>query len=120
MAKLPFLCIITPIFNQCLPSLKILISELRTQTEQDFIHIMISNGPSNDIIKYLRDIQVEPNKFVYDELPQEPTDNVKQLLSNVGKRRNYCLKKYNTDRFLFIDADDKILSNEYFEVLRDR
>lgn len=58
-------------------------------------------------------------RFIYEEFPAEPTTNLVLLLTNLGKRRNHCLKKYDADRFVFLDADLQIIDTTYFQKLHD-
>ncbi len=112
--KKPFFIIITPIFDQALESVKLLIDDLKRQSYKNFQHILISNGLSPETKKYIEDLSKTDKRFVYDEIDFEETPEWPYLLANLGKRRDYCLKKYTGERYLFMDADLKLLDNSYF------
>ena len=109
-----FLCIITPIFDQAYESVYKLINELNAQTYENFFQVMISNGPSPIIKELVFDINRQDPRFIYDEIEEEITNNPIEILINLGKRREYCLKKYNAERYVFLDADVKLVDNDYF------
>jgi hypothetical protein len=109
-----FLCIITPVFDPAYESLCKLVAELHSQTFGRFIHVMISNGPSPKIKSYVLELNRKDPRFIYDEIKREATNNPVELLINLGKRREYCLKKYNAERYVFLDADAKLIDNNYF------
>jgi hypothetical protein len=112
--KIPFLCVITPVFDPAYDSILKLISELKSQTYGQFIHIMISNGPSSAIKNLVMELNKEDRRFIYDEIPEENLNGSLELLINLGKRREYCLKKYNAERYVFLDADVKLIDDNYF------
>jgi hypothetical protein len=105
-----FLCIITPVFDP----LRKLVGELKSQTYGDFFHVMISNGSSPRIKEFVRNLRKKDERFIYAETEKEIINNPKELLINLGKRREYCLKKYNAKRYVFLDADIKLVDNDYF------
>jgi len=109
-----FLCIITPVFDQAYESVYKLINELNAQTYGNFFQVMISNGPSPRIKELVFDINRQDPRFIYDEIEEEITNNPIETLVNLGKRREYCLKKYNAERYVFLDADVKLVDNDYF------
>ena len=111
--EIPFFCVVTPVFDPALDALKTLIKDLKNQTFTDFNHVVISNGRSARVHSYLKGVSKKDRRFVYDELPQETVITGEQLLINLGKRRNYCLKKYVARRYLFLDADLKILDKNF-------
>lgn len=115
--RFPFLCIITPVFDPAYASLCKLIAELYSQTLGRFIHVMISNGPSPNIKELICKLNMHDLRFIYDEMTEETIYNPIELLINLGKRRDYCLKKYNAARYLFLDADVKLIDNDYFKKL---
>ncbi len=53
-------------------------------------------------------------RFIYDEMEEEALNSPQKILINLGKRRNYGMKKYDADRYLFLDADIKLVDNDYF------
>lgn len=112
----PFLCIITPVFEPALKCVRALIKSLKQQTYQNFIHVCISNGLSPRI-KKLIESQNDP-RFIYDEIIYEPFKNSDCLIINLGRRREYGLKKYDADRYTFLDADFKLLKTIYFAELK--
>lgn len=114
---MPFLCVITPIFEGCAGAFHLLVEALQQQTMGDFIHVAVSNGPSPSIGKYIS--LLKDTRFIYEECPLEPTNDLIALLTNLGKRRNHCLKKFDADRYVFLDADLKITDNTYFQRLFD-
>jgi hypothetical protein len=109
-----FLCIITPVFDPAYASLRKLVSELKSQTYGSFFQVMISNGPSPRIRDFVSDLNREDARFIYDEIEEEGINKPRELLINLGKRREYCLKKYNAERYVFLDADIKLIDNDYF------
>jgi len=109
-----FLCIITPVFDPALEAVRKLVNELQSQTYGNFFQIMISNGPSPRIKEFVSDVGKKDGRFIYDEIEEEIINNSRELLINLGKRREYCLKKYNAERYVFLDADVKLIDNDYF------
>jgi len=108
----PFLCVITPIFDEAVEALELLIDALKKQTMKDFIHIMISAGlseKSRDLIKSLND-----PRFKYEEYEKLKNNGVEGLIENIGERRTYCFKNYKAQRYVFLDADLEIKSDDYF------
>lgn len=112
----PFLCIITPIFDPALECFKKLVDVLKNQTCGDFIHIAISNGEAPLIREF---IKTQDNRFIYDEIPFNVFIDPKDLVANLGLRREHCLKKYDAQRYLFLDADLRVFRNDYFEYLKE-
>jgi dTDP-4-amino-4,6-dideoxygalactose transaminase len=106
--------VITPVFDGGLLSLKLLIADLQQQTLGNFIHVSVSNGGSPRTKKYLQALARTDPRFVYGEIPREKTNDYQSLLINLGKRRRWCLKKFNAARYVFLDADIKVLDREYF------
>lgn len=113
----PTFCIITPIFDGALDSLKILIKDLQNQTHQSFIHIVISNGPSNKVKKFILNLHKTDPRFIYVEHKYTPTKDYISLMKNSGVRRDYCLQNFNAKRYIFLDADVGIIDKEYFSKL---
>jgi glycosyltransferase involved in cell wall biosynthesis len=116
MLNEPFLCIITPIFDGAVESVKLLVEDLKNQTFTDFIHVLISNGESSQIREYLK---TQDDRFKYIERPYEPALFKDELFGNIRKRRNYGLQNFDAKRYAFLDADLKIIDNEYFQKLFD-
>lgn len=119
----PFLCVITPVFDPALASLKGLISDLKKQTYGNFIHVMVSNGPSPKVAEYVDKIHKKDWRFIYDELPTVITyektgkGEYGDLLKEIGRRRNYAIKKYIAKRYLYLGADFHITDNTTFAQL---
>jgi hypothetical protein len=113
----PFFCIVTPVYDPTLEAVKLLIKALKNQTFGNFIHVMISNGKSKAIESYVNDINANDERFIYSELEYEDINEVEEILSNLGKRRNYVLKNFYAQRYLFADADLKIIREDYLEKL---
>ncbi len=109
---IPFLCVITPIFDGALEALKLLIEALKKQTMKDFVHVMISAGPSENIHKLVKSFS-DP-RFVYDEYAALKTEGREDLIASLGERRTYGIKKYKAHRYVLLDADLKIISDDYF------
>jgi len=116
-ARAPFLCVVTPVFDPARDSLCKLIADLQSQSFGDFQQVMVSNGPSPAIREVVLDINRSDSRFTYDELPLEPTPRPEDLLANLGRRRDHCLKKYAAARFAFLDADVKVCDEDYFRTL---
>lgn len=110
---LPFLCIITPTFDPALSSLKSLIQDLRSQSLPDFLHVMVSNGPSRKTQKYLAQIHQSDPRFIYLELKRSPQSTWRQLQVNLGKRKNYALSHCDAERYVFVDADSQIIDHHF-------
>jgi hypothetical protein len=108
-----FLCIITPVFDPALEAVRKLANDLKSQTYENFFQVMISNGPSPRIKEFVSDVRKKDARFIYDEIEEEILNNSLELLINLGKRREYCLKKYNAERYIFLDADAKLIDNDY-------
>lgn len=109
-----FLCIITPVFDPALEAVRKLVNELKSQTYGNFFQVMISNGASPRIKEFVFALRKKDARFIYDEIEEEIINNPKELLINLGKRREYCLKKYDAERYVFLDADVKLIDNDYF------
>ncbi len=114
---LPFLCVITPIFDPALPSLKLLIKDLQQQNFPDFIHVLVSNGPSPQCNKYLTQLASMDSRFRYVELKKAPERTWQQLQVNLGARKNYCLTHFDAERYVFIDADSSITNRSFIAQL---
>lgn len=116
-SRLPFLCVITPVFDGALPSLRLLIKDLQSQTQGDFIHVCVSNGSSPKVKKYLHDLAASDSRFRYVQTKPQQTRTYAELLANLGFRRNYALKKFEAKRYVFFDADLKLTAPTYFNKL---
>ncbi len=105
-------CVITPIFDDAVEAAKLLTQDLQNQTYKDFTHVLISNGPIKQTLK------IQDKRFVYEQYPFEKLNGLFELIANLGKRRNYCLKKFVADRYFFFDADLKVTDNDFFAKIK--
>ncbi len=110
----PFLCVITPVFDPAYESVVKLINALKLQSFGQFIHILVSNGRSSKIKAYIDEIRIHDQRFIYDEIKEEKLESGIDILVNLGKRRNYCLKQYDAARYVMLDADLQIIKSNYF------
>ncbi len=115
--SLPFLCVITPTFDAALPSLKSLIKDLQAQTLPDFLHVLVSNGPSPKTKKYLGSLSPQDPRCIYVELKKAPQTTWQELQVNLGERKNYALKHYAAERYVFIDADSAVTDKDFIAKL---
>ena len=117
----PFLCIITPIFDEAVTSLKGLIADLQKQSHSNFIHILISNGPSPAIRNLITEIRKTDHRFAYDEMVYDPhyqqSHDFRDLFGNIGARRDYVMQKYHAARYLNLGADFLITDVDFIEKL---
>jgi hypothetical protein len=111
-----FLCVITPIFDPALEPAKCLIKDLQDQTFGDFSHVLISNGESPLVKEYVQQLDA---RFIYDEIPFKKASTPKELVCNISERRRFCLEKYDSQRYLFLNADMKLLDIDYFKKLSE-
>lgn len=115
--EIPFFCVVTPVYDPTLESIKLLIQDLQDQTFGDFIHVLVSNGRSDAIKSYVAEVHAGDNRFNYIELEHEEINTTEEILANLGKRRNHVIKKYHAQRYIFADADLKIVRKDYFDKL---
>jgi glycosyltransferase involved in cell wall biosynthesis len=108
-------CIITPIFDDALRAVNLLIKDLEKQTFKDFVHVLVSNGSSPKIFDNL----AHSERVQYIELPHQNTIETFDLVRNLGKRRNYCIKNIVADRYFFFDADLLITENTFLEKVKE-
>lgn len=113
----PFLCIITPVFDPALASVKLMVRDLKRQTFTDFKQVLISNGPSPKTKEFIKNISKKDKRFKYVELTRELQNTGVRLQNNLGKRKNYAMKKYEAKRYVFIDADSKIIDHNFIAKL---
>jgi hypothetical protein len=111
-----FLCVITPVFDGCLDSFTLLAEATRQQTFSDFIHIAISDGESPLIKESMSSLD---GRFIYIEISPTNPKNQMELFFSITSRRDFGLKNFKATRFLFLDADLKITSSDYFQALYD-
>jgi hypothetical protein len=112
-----FLCIITPVFDGCLDSFRLLVEAAKQQTFSDFIHIAISDGESPLIKKLVSSL--DDDRFTYTEVPFTNPKSQMELFFSITSRRDFGLKNFKATRFLFLDADLKVISSDYFQTLYD-
>ncbi len=118
--RIPFLCVITPISDYMLEPYKGLVSDLKKQTNKDFINVAISNGESQEVEAYISRLRQKDQRFIYDYLPLVLTSenmaagDEDELLSERGRRRNYAMKKYKAQRYIFLNADFQLTDNKFF------
>jgi len=124
-------CIITPVFDGCLPSLKLLFKELKGQTYTDWTWTLCSNGYSAKMCRFVRKNnralarvrltsrirQLPQPRIDYVYLPYEETPDAHGLLENISKRRDHCIKIVQGDYICMIDADAKLLDRDMFTIL---
>ena len=117
----PFLCVITPVFDPARASVELLIGDLMRQTFGDFVHVMVSNGPSPEVAAFVERVRAgdlgggtPDERFVYQELPARETPDVVSLLLDLGRRRRHAVATHAADRYVFLDADVEILDERYF------
>lgn len=109
-----FLVVITPVFDPAYDSVCTLIADLQSQSFGRFTHILISNGSSPKIKKYIAGLHKKDPRFIYVELPEETVNTPEEIFFNVCRRRNYGMKNYKGERYVFLDADVKIIDTDYF------
>lgn len=109
--KIAGIDLLTLVFDEAIPSLKLLAKELFQQTYHDWCWILCSNGPSEKLAKFVETLQ-DPrvHLLIY---PFEVTDSSEKLMENIWRRRDYCLKKSTADLIVMLDADIKILRDDY-------
>ena len=117
----PFLCVVTPVFDPARESVELLIQDLKRQTFGDFVHVMVSNGPSPGVAALVARVRAgdfpggKPDpRFIYEELPASETPDVLSLLVDLGHRRRHALSRHAADRYVLLDADAEILDLRYF------
>src|SRR5438876_878948 len=124
-------CIITPVFDGCLPSLELLCKEITDQTYADWTWILCSNGYSAHMHRFAREKNralprvglvsrvrqwLKP-RIAYVYLPYEEELDAYCLLANISKRRDYCITRVKGDYIFMIDADAKLLDRDMFKVI---
>lgn len=119
MKNLPFLCVITPVFDDALPSVKLLVKSLQLQTEKDFFHVLISNGPSLKVQSFINKINKHDSRFLYIQLKKNKTESFLETVIDIGQRREFALKNFNAQRYIFLDADFKILRSDLISQLKN-
>ena len=116
----PFLCVITPVFDPARASVELLIADLMRQTFGDFVHVMVSNGPSPEVAAFVARVRAgdlgggtPDGRFVYEELAVRETPDAVSLLVDLGRRRRHAVGTHAADRYVFLDADAEILDERY-------
>lgn len=113
----PFLCVITPVFDPALPSIQQLVKQLQQQSLNNFLHVMVSNGPSPLVDRFTQELH-DP-RFQFISLPYVSTTSPTDLMRSLGQRREYALKHFSAERFVFLDADITLLDQDYFQKLAE-
>ncbi|XHH08250.1 MAG: hypothetical protein ACFCUE_11850 [Candidatus Bathyarchaeia archaeon] len=111
--------IITPVFDGCFESIKLLYENLQSQTFDNWIWLLCSNSYSEKYAEFVKtkNAQLKQPKLVYVCTNECDPKNHFSLIANIGKRRNLCIKRVNCDYVGMIDADAKIIDNTMFETL---
>lgn len=120
--------IITPVFDGCLRSLELLFREIHHQTHRNWTWVLCSNGHSKKISQFIDEKNYILNKsrkdttlglpsLVYLHTEYEELHDAFSLLSNICKRRDYCIRNLDTDYVLLMDADAKIVDSKMFEIV---
>ncbi len=94
-----------------------MIQDLKEQTYTKFQHVFVSNGKSPLIERIIG--KVNDLRFVYVEAPYEKTSGLVEILSNIAKRRNYCLENFEADRYFFFDADLYVKDSNFLQGIAD-
>jgi len=115
VAIMVFLCVITPVFDECLSSFKLLVTSLQQQSFTDFTHAAISDGPSPEIKSFISSL--DDSRFTYLEIPATQGSTRMEMFLSVVARRNFGLQSFEAVRYVFLNAGLKILSNNYFQIL---
>jgi hypothetical protein len=110
-----FLCVITPVFDECLESFQVLVKDIQQQTFNDFIHVSISDGKSTLIENFISSLK--DDKFIYVETPPTNPHDRESRFYSIMSRRNYGLQNFEAIRYVFLDADLKICATDYFQTL---
>lgn len=127
--------IITPVFDGCLESLELLFRDVEGQTHEDWTWIICSNGysPKVDAFvkaknRYFRKSNLNPfwrltnhgmQKLHYIALPFEETPDKIALMENIGKRRDYCIRKIRADYIFMLDADAQLLEKDMYRTISE-
>ena len=124
--------IVTPVFDGCLESLELLSREILLQTHGDWTWMVCSNGRSSKIAAFTRTANrrvaqgrglvaraknfLSP-RITCPHLPFEETSDLRSLLVNIGKRRNFCIQRIKADYIFTFDADAKLLDSDMFQII---
>ncbi len=126
--------LITPVFDGCLESLELVFQDIVNQTYTDWVWVLCSNGFSEKICQFThiknellnkelnatnKLFRVFYPKIVYLYTRYEELPDGRAILANLGKRRNYCIKKMKSDYTFMIDADAKLLDINMFSIIND-
>ena len=110
--------IITPVFDGCLESLELLYQDLSGQTHKDWIWMLCSDGFSEKMQSFVNAKKnLDENRIIYIDTKYRQETNIYCRLADIGKRRNLCIKKANSDYVFMMDADAKILDVDAFRVI---
>ena len=107
--------IITPVFDDALPSLELLARELLQQTYTSWNWLLCNNGDSEKLVHFVRELDdTRVHLLIH---PHEQTASKRELLENIWHRRDYCLRQTVSPYIIMLDADIKILKNDYLDLL---
>ena len=112
--------IVTPVFDGCLSSLELLLSNLLSQTHTNWTWIISSNGYSrrmSDFANRKRKLFSHGRQITYHFSENEPTSDYDSLLANIGKRRDSCINRIDADVIFTIDADARLLDRWMFSTI---
>jgi hypothetical protein len=110
--------LITPVFDGCLESLQLVYQDLKLQTHADWVWMLCSNGYSRKLADFARDVNSSSRtQAIYVSAKREEEKNAHDILANVCKRRNLCIRLVECDYIFLIDADAKILDPNMFEII---
>jgi glycosyltransferase involved in cell wall biosynthesis len=107
--------IITPVFEDAIPSLELLAQELFQQTYTNWNWLLCNNGDSRALQQFVQKLNDSRIHLLIH--PHEPTPTKRELLENIWHRRDYCLKQTVSPYIIMLDADIKILEKNYLAVL---
>jgi uncharacterized protein YrzB (UPF0473 family) len=128
--------IITPVFDGCFESIKLLAKDIEFQTHTDWVWMLCSNGFSDKYSAFVdekNNVLKNPiyrltklkhklfggsrSKLIYNFIEFEQEDGFVSIFENVCKRRNFCVNEIQCDYILMIDADAKIIKKNMLEVI---
>jgi hypothetical protein len=116
-AQAPLFCIVTPVFDPALPSIRLLAAALRRQSCGDWAHVLVSNGPSPAIAAWAAGQASADARLRYLEAPEVPTPKARDVFCDLGRRRDLVLKTTDAQRYLLFDADLELLRDDVLERL---
>jgi hypothetical protein len=124
--------IITPVFDGCLESLELVFQDIIHQTYTDWVWVLCSNGYSKKISGFVNEknkllnrelsitgklLMIFDQRIIYLYTGYKELPDGQAILANVGKRRDYCIRKIRSDYIFMIDADAKLTDNDMFSTI---